>query len=199
MIEWRYTRRPLAYQEGEALMKEKVEAIASGQSPEMIWGLQHFPVYTAGTSAKSSDLLNPGSIPVHTVGRGGQYTYHGPGQLVVYCFLRLSRYQNDIHLFIHTLEAWIQKTLAEWNLDAKRHGTGLWVEDKKLVSIGIRISRGISWHGFAMNVDNDLEPFNGIIPCGLKDCDVTSLKDLGISATCFDVWGKLKKNNQILL
>lgn len=197
MIQWKYTPHPLSYEEGEAFMKEKVNSIVYQQSPEIIWGLQHLPVYTAGTSAKLSDLKDPGNISVYKVGRGGSYTYHGPGQLVVYCLLRLSRYQNDIHLFIYTLETWIQKTLEEWGIFTTLHKerTGLWVGNKKIVSIGIRISRGISFHGFAMNIHNDLKPFEGITPCGLQGYGVTSLKELGVELTCVEVWEKIKKTN----
>ncbi len=200
-MQWIYTPFPVDYLHAMSMMDSHVSFLQSQQG-QMIWGLQHNCVYTAGRSAKTQDVLDTAHsfIPVVETQRGGQYTYHGPGQLIIYCFLRLTYYQNDIRLFIKTLEMWVQEALAALGcLTTRECGrTGLWVENKKIVALGMRIQKGLSCHGLSINVSNDLEPFKGIVPCGLDNYGVTSLHEMGIFKDCFHVWQSLRKHSFIL-
>ena len=179
------------------LMTERVAAIAAGKAPELVWLLEHPPLYTTGTSSKRTDLLTPDRFPVHETGRGGQYTYHGPGQRVVYAMLDVRRHaphasgtSGDVRAFVTLLEAWMIETLAAFNVrgETRPDRVGVWVRrpelgasrEDKIAAIGIRLSRWISFHGMSLNVEPDLEHFSGIVPCGITEHGVTSLVDLGL-------------------
>lgn len=183
--EWQVTEELIPYPEALETMTERVKAIQSGTKPELVWLLQHPPLYTAGTSAKAADLLHP-QFPVYEAGRGGQYTYHGPGQRIAYVLLDLSRRGKDVRVYVHQLEEWLIRALARLGVTAlRREGrVGLWVQrpdgqDDKIAAIGVRISRWISFHGIALNVDPDLSHYAGIVPCGIRDHGITSLAQLG--------------------
>ena len=191
-------------------MDERVEAIAAGQAAaELVWLLEHPPLYTAGTSARSEELIDA-RFPVHHVGRGGQFTYHGPGQRVVYAMLDLNRRKPDVRAYVAMLEEWIIRTLASFNVRGERREDriGVWVrrEDKgrgledKIAAIGIRVRRWITLHGIAINVEPDLTHFAGIVPCGVSErrYGVTSLADLGITATMADVDVALRREFEAL-
>jgi lipoyl(octanoyl) transferase len=185
-------------------MEARVAAIAEGSAPELIWLLEHPPLYTAGTSAKPHDLIVP-RFPVHATGRGGQFTYHGPGQRIAYVMLDLKRRGPDVRRFVLTLEQWIIRALAAFNVAGERRDDriGVWVRrpdkgigcEDKIAAIGIRLKRWVSLHGLALNVDCDLSHFAGIVPCGIADAryGVTSLVDLGRTATLADVDQALRR------
>ena len=173
-------------------MRNHAAAIRSGRVPEAVWLLEHAPVYTAGTSAKEADLLDPGNTPTHKTGRGGQWTYHGPGQRVAYVMLDLQKRGPDVRCYVHNLEGWIIDVLAGFGVTSQRRTglPGIWVETgnsvsglDKIAAIGVRISRWISWHGIAINNYPDLEAFQAIVPCGVSDGGVTSLAALGVSVS----------------
>jgi lipoyl(octanoyl) transferase len=185
-IEWRVSDGLLPYPETLAEMDARATAIREGTARELIWLLEHPPLYTAGTSATETDLIAPGRFPVYPVGRGGKYTYHGPGQRVGYLMLDLDKRGRDVRNFVHTLEAWMIGALAR--LDTPAHiapgRVGIWVnrddgQEAKVGAIGVRVRRWVTLHGFAVNVDPDLGHFGGIVPCGLPDYPVTSLAELG--------------------
>ena len=194
-IEWRIESRPVAYPEAVAFMEARVAAIRDGNARELIWLLEHPPLYTAGTSASPDDLLQPDRFPVHPTGRGGQYTYHGPGQRVAYVLLDLKRHGTDVRRFVWSLEDWIIRALASFNVTGERRAgrVGIWVDRKekgredKIAAIGVRIRRWVSYHGIAINVDPDLSHFEGIVPCGIAEHGVTSLVDLGLPVTMTDL------------
>ena len=180
-----------AYAETLAAMQAHAAAIRAGTADEEVWFLEHAPVLTGGTSARPTDLVNPGAIPVHETGRGGQWTWHGPGQRVAYVMLDLQRRSPDVRAYVHALEAWIISTLATFGVaGTRREGLpGIWVPSPtapgrldKIAAIGVRISRWVTWHGVAINLDPDLAGFDAIIPCGVRDGGVTSLHQLGIAA-----------------
>jgi len=169
--------------------------------PETVWLLEHPPLYTAGTSAKDSDLLDPRRFPVHRTGRGGQFTYHGPGQRVAYVMLDLKRRGGDIRAFVRDLEQWIIETLASFNVTGERREgrVGIWVDrggghEDKIAAIGVRVRRWVSYHGIAINLEPDLSHFAGIVPCGIAEQNygVTSLVDLGIPATMAELDSALR-------
>ena len=173
-------------------MRDHAAAIRSGRVPETVWLLEHTPVYTAGTSAKEADLLDPGNTPTHKTGRGGQWTYHGPGQRVAYVMLDLQTRGPDVRCYVHNLEGWIIDVLAGFGVTGQRRSglPGIWVETgnsvsglDKIAAIGVRISRWVSWHGIAINNNPDLTAFQAIVPCGVSDGSVTSLAALGVSAS----------------
>ncbi|MET0669338.1 MAG: lipoyl(octanoyl) transferase LipB [Xanthobacteraceae bacterium] len=208
--EWRISDAPVDYATALAAMDERVEAIAAGQAAaELVWLLEHPPLYTAGTSARSEELIDA-RFPVHHVGRGGQFTYHGPGQRVVYAMLDLNRRKPDVRAYVAMLEEWIIRTLASFNVRGERREDriGVWVrrEDKgrgledKIAAIGIRVRRWITLHGIAINVEPDLTHFAGIVPCGVSErrYGVTSLADLGITATMADVDVALRREFEAL-
>jgi lipoyl(octanoyl) transferase len=190
-VEWRTNDSPVAYDEAVAVMEAKAAEIAAGGAPELVWLLEHPPLYTAGTSANAGDVIDA-RFPVHTTGRGGQMTYHGPGQRVAYVMLDLKRRAPDVRRFVATLEEWIILTLAAFNVRGERREDriGVWVRrpdkgashEDKIAAIGIRVTRWVTLHGMALNVDPDLSHFSGIVPCGVSEMryGVTSLADLGI-------------------
>jgi len=197
-IEWRVSDGLVPYQAALSVMNERVAAIAVDRAPELVWLLEHPPLYTAGTSAQSGDLVDA-RFPVHTTGRGGQFTYHGPGQRVAYVMLDLKRRAPDVRRFVATLEEWLIRTLAAFNVRGERRDDriGVWVarpergadREDKIAAIGIRLKRWVSLHGVALNVDPDLTHFSGIVPCGVADerYGVTSLIDLGHIVTVPEV------------
>jgi lipoyl(octanoyl) transferase len=202
-VEWRVTDEPVEYPAAIAEMEARVAAIVGGTAPELVWLLEHPPLYTAGTSAKADDLLAGDRFPVFRSGRGGQYTYHGPGQRVAYTMLDLNRRKPDVRLFVAALEEWIIQTLAAFNVKGERRGdrVGIWVarpdkgigREDKIAAIGIRIRRWVTFHGIAINVDPVLDHFSGIVPCGIREQGVTSLADLGILASLAEVDIELRR------
>lgn len=204
MVEWRIDDDLVDYNAAEAFMEARAEAISRGEADEMIWLLEHPPLYTAGTSAKPEDLLQPDRFPVHATRRGGQYTYHGPGQRVVYAMLDLNRRRRDVRAYVWSLEEWAIRALAEFGVDGERREgrVGIWVRrtdkraperEDKIAAIGVRVRRWVSFHGLAINVEPDLEHFGGVTPCGIREHGVTSLVDLGVTATLPDLDSALKK------
>ncbi len=199
MVEWR-TSGLTDYATGVAQMERQVAAIRAGEAEEQVWLLEHPPLYTAGTSARTEDLLNP-RFPVHATGRGGQYTYHGPGQRVAYVMLDLKqRYQGtpDLRHFVWTLEDWLIRTLAALGVQGERREgrIGIWVTtpagEAKIAALGIRVRQGVSYHGISLNVSPDLSHFQGIVPCGIREYGVSSLAALGVDAGMAEVDAALK-------
>jgi lipoyl(octanoyl) transferase len=202
LVEWSHLPGLAGYAGTLAAMEARVAAIAAGDADEAIWLLEHPPLYTAGTSSKRADLTDPDRFPVFTAGRGGQYTYHGPGQRVAYVMLDLNTRGRDVRKFVADLEGWIIAALAEFNVTGEiRAGrVGVWVSrpdkpalpggalrEAKIAAIGVKLRRWISFHGISINVDPDLSHFDGIVPCGIRDHGVTSLVDLGLPVTMADV------------
>lgn len=192
-IEWRVAEGRVPYPAALAAMEARVAAIQSGEAGELIWLLEHPPVYTAGTSADPAELIDP-RFPVFATGRGGRYTYHGPGQRIGYAMLDLSRRNKDVRCYVHALEGWVIAALGEFGIDAFRAEgrIGIWTRDggseAKIGAIGVRVRRWVTMHGFAVNLDPDLNDFGGIVPCGLPEFPVTSAAALGkdISPAAFD-------------
>jgi lipoyl(octanoyl) transferase len=189
-IEWRISAGPVAYPEALAAMEARVAAIRAGEAAELVWLLEHPPLYTAGTSARREDLLAPRRFPVFDAGRGGQYTYHGPGQRVAYVMLDLQRRRPDLRRYIWQLEEWIIRALARFDVQGERRAgrIGIWVvgpggREAKIAAIGVRVRRWVTYHGVAINLDPDLEHFAGIVPCGISGFGVTSLADIGLATT----------------
>jgi lipoyl(octanoyl) transferase len=184
-IEWRVSETPVPYEEALGFMERRAAAIRAGSEAECVWLLEHPPLFTAGTSADPSELLNPLGFPVFEAGRGGRYTYHGPGQRVAYVMLDLERRGRDIRRFVHSLEQWMIDALEQFGVNAHRAEgrIGIWVgegsEEAKIGALGVRVKRWITLHGFALNVAPDLSHFGGIVPCGISDFGVTSLAELG--------------------
>jgi lipoyl(octanoyl) transferase len=202
MVEWITSSGLTDYETACREMEARAEAIAAGTADEAIWLVEHPPLYTAGTSARPGDLTDPDRFPVFETKRGGQYTYHGPGQRVVYVMLDVGRRGRDVRAFVQALETWVIATLEQFNVRGEiREGrVGVWVvrEDKpliaggqkpedKIAAIGIRLRKWVSFHGISINVEPDLEHFVGIVPCGIRDHGVTSLVDLGLPVTMGDV------------
>ena len=199
-IEWRTSSGVIEYPEALRFMEERVDNIYNGHAPETVWLLVHPPLYTSGTSADDKDLLTPDRFPVYSTGRGGEYTYHGPGQRVAYVMLNLTNRGNDIRAYVSNLESWIIASLARFGVTGERRKgrVGIWVpngsgEEKKIAAIGVRVRRWVTFHGIAVNIAPDLSHFDGIVPCGIADHGVTSMKDLGVPATLSDVDETLKK------
>lgn len=196
-VEWRVSDVAVPYELAVAEMEARVAAIAEGRAPELVWLLEHPPLYTAGTSADAADLIDPKRFPVFQTGRGGQYTYHGPGQRVAYVMLDLKRRKPDVRAFVQDLEAWLIATLARFNVtgETRPDRVGVWVRrpergltaEDKIAAIGVRLRKWVTFHGVSLNVDPDLEHFSGIVPCGIAQHGVTSLTDLGRTATMADV------------
>lgn len=193
-VEWVVSTGYLDYAQAEAAMEARVAAIAEGTANEVVWLLEHPPLYTAGVSAKAEDLLMPDRFPVYKTGRGGQFTYHGPGQRVAYVMLDLTKRRRDVRAFVASLEAWVIGALARFNVEGEiRDGrVGVWVERKtagaptredKIAAIGVKLRRWVSFHGISLNVEPDLGHFSGIVPCGQTEHGVTSLVDLGLPVT----------------
>jgi lipoyl(octanoyl) transferase len=188
-VEWLISDAPVPYPEALAAMKARAAAIAEGTASEAIWLLEHPPLYTAGTSAERKDLLEPERFPVYDAGRGGEYTYHGPGQRVAYVMLDLRARGRDVRCLVKGLEGWLIDTLSAFNIDGERREgrIGVWVRrpdkgfnrEDKIAAIGVRVSRWVTFHGIALNVSPDLSHFGGIVPCGISDQGVTSFEDLG--------------------
>ncbi|MEN6544349.1 lipoyl(octanoyl) transferase LipB [Parvibaculum sp.] len=188
-VEWRVSDAPVPYDVAVAEMEARAAAIAEGKARELVWLLEHPALYTAGTSADEKDLLAPDRFPVFKTGRGGQYTYHGPGQRVAYVMLDLKRRKPDVRAYVHDLERWIIATLARFNVvgEVREDRVGVWVRrpdkglgrEDKIAAIGVRLRKWVSFHGISINVDPALEHFSGIVPCGISQHGVTSLADLG--------------------
>ena len=194
MPDWIIADAPVAYPDALSFMDRRVADIAAGAAPETVWLLEHPPLYTAGTSAHAEDLLTPNRFPVYDTGRGGQYTYHGPGQRVAYVMLDLNRRGRDLRRYISSLEQWIIDTLAAFNVKGERRQgrVGIWIDrgggrEDKIAAIGVRVRHWITFHGIAINVDPVLEHFSGIVPCGITGHGVTSLVDLGLPVTMADL------------
>jgi len=197
-VEWRISDAPVPYPDAVAAMEARVAAIAADQAPELVWLLEHPPLYTSGTSGRDADLLDP-RFPLFATGRGGQLTYHGPGQRVAYVMLDLKRRQPDVRAYVAGLEEWIIRTLTAFNVRGERREdrVGVWVKrpdkgaghEDKIAAIGVRLRRWVSFHGISINVDPDLTHFKAIVPCGVVDprYGVTSLVDLGLPVTTVDV------------
>ncbi len=188
-VEWRVSPGLVDYQDAVARMERRAGEIRAGSVREQVWLLEHPPLYTAGTSAQDGDLVDPDRFPVHQTGRGGQYTYHGPGQRVAYVMLDLTRRGSDVRAFVGALEQWIIASLAVLEISAGRRAdrVGVWVRrpdkgagaEDKIAAIGIRVRKWVTFHGISINRDLDLEHFSGIVPCGVREHGVTSLADLG--------------------
>jgi lipoyl(octanoyl) transferase len=204
LLEWRISDHPVPYPEAIEAMEARVAAIHAGQAAEQVWLLEHPPLYTAGTSAKPGDLLLPDRFPVYPAGRGGQYTYHGPGQRVAYVMLDLKRRGPDLRRYVQDLEEWIIRTLARFNVRGERRAgrVGIWVArpggcEDKIAAIGVRVRHWVTFHGVSINLDPELEHFSGIVPCGVESGEgspfgVTSLHDLGILAAMPELDAALK-------
>ncbi|WP_394177689.1 lipoyl(octanoyl) transferase LipB [Yoonia maritima] len=202
MVEWIISDGLTDYAEALSFMEARVDAISRGEAEECIWLLEHPPLYTAGTSAKSADLIDPDRFPVFEARRGGEYTYHGPGQRVAYVMLDVSKRGRDVRQFVKDLETWVIATLDTFNVKGEiREGrVGVWVQrpekplqadgnpaEDKIAALGIRLRKWVSFHGMSINVDPDLGHFEGIVPCGITDHGVTSLVDLGLPVTMNDL------------
>ncbi|WP_442756582.1 lipoyl(octanoyl) transferase LipB [Methylocystis sp. JAN1] len=209
-VEWRVSGELVDYGEAVAFMEDRAARIARGDGAECVWLLEHPPIYTAGSSAKDTDLLDA-RFPVHRTGRGGKFTYHGPGQRVAYVMLDLARRRRDARAYVCGLESWLISTLADFGVAGERREArvGVWVRrpdkprglsgesaEDKIAAIGVRLRQWVSFHGIALNVAPDLSHFSGITPCGVRDAHlgVTSLKDLGVTAAMADVDAALKRN-----
>jgi lipoyl(octanoyl) transferase len=193
-IEWRTDSKPVDYLDAVAAMERRVAAIRAGGAAELVWLLEHPSLYTAGTSSRAEDLLDPDRLPVYRAGRGGRYTYHGPGQRIAYVMLDLRRRGQDIRCYVHQLEEWVILTLSRLGVAGERREgrVGIWVrrpsgDEEKIAAIGVRVRQWVTYHGLALNVDPELDYYRGIVPCGLADYGVTSLAQLGIDATREDV------------
>ena len=197
---WKLSDDLVDYPEALSFMEQRVAEIQSGKSPEAVWLLEHPSLYTAGTSAKLPDLLDGDRFPVFPTGRGGQYTYHGPGQRIAYAMLDLNRRKRDVRCYVHALEDWLILCLKQFNVKGERREgrVGIWVVtdqgEKKIAAIGVRVKKWVTMHGISLNVEPDLSHFSGIVPCGLGQFGVTSLVDLGIVASISDVDLALKES-----
>ena len=199
-VEWRHSEGLVPYEEALAFMEGRAAAIREQDAPECVWLLEHPPLFTAGTSADPAELFNPLGFPVYEAGRGGRYTYHGPGQRVGYLMLDLGRRGRDVRRLVHSLEGWIIDTLGDLGVPAHRAEgrIGIWVgkgaSEKKIAALGIRVKRWVTLHGIAINVSPDLAHFGGIVPCGISQFGVTSLSALGNAASKADVDHALKRS-----
>jgi lipoyl(octanoyl) transferase len=207
-VRWRISDGLVPYEEAVAEMERQVAEIADGRADELVWLVEHPPIYTAGTSADSSDLIEPDRFPVFSTGRGGEYTYHGPGQRVAYVMLDLKRRRQDVRAFVAALEQLVIRTLDMMNVRGERREdrVGVWVRrpekpllpdgsmaEDKIAALGIRLRRWVSFHGLSINVEPDLTHFSGIVPCGISTYGVTSLVDLGLPVTILDVDMRLRE------
>jgi lipoyl(octanoyl) transferase len=199
-IEWQTSATPEAYDRAVAAMEARVKAIREGHAPELVWLLEHPPLYTAGTSAKEDDLVDP-ILPVYRTGRGGQWTYHGPGQRVAYVMLDLKARGGDLRVYVTNLEEWLIRTLGEFGLKGERRSgrIGIWIDqgggrENKIAAVGVRVRQGVTYHGVSLNLDPDLDHYRGIVPCGVSQFGVTSLAALGIKISMTRVDAALKHN-----
>jgi lipoyl(octanoyl) transferase len=199
-VEWRTQPGLLDYDEAVRAMEARAAHIRAGAAGELVWLVEHPPLYTAGVSSQAEDLIDPGRLPVYRTGRGGQYTYHGPGQRVGYVLLDLERRGRDVRKYVGALEEWLIRTLARFGVAGERRAgrVGIWVargdgSEDKIAAIGVRIRRWVSYHGVALNVDPDLSHYAGIVPCGVRDHGVTSLAKLGVAASMAEVDAALKE------
>ena len=207
-VEWVIADEPVGYETAVAEMEARAALIADGKARERVWLVEHPALYTAGTSAKDEDLLTPERFPVHRTGRGGQFTYHGPGQRVAYVMLDLKRREPDLRRFVSALEAWLIGTLAAFNIRGERREerVGVWVRrpekgegaEDKIAALGIRVRRWVSFHGISLNVEPELAHFDGIVPCGVSDQGVTSLVDLGLPVTMPEVDSALRAEFELI-
>ena len=189
-IEWAVSAAPIDYPDAVRRMQEQAARVADGSAAEVVWLLEHPPIYTAGTSARDAELLEHSRFPVHRTGRGGRLTYHGPGQRIAYVMLDLKRHGGDVRAFVGALEQWVIATLAELGVagETRSDRVGVWVRrpdkgigmEDKIAAIGLRVTRGVSLHGLSLNIDPDLSHYSGIVPCGIAGYGVTSLADLGM-------------------
>lgn len=209
MVDWITSDAPVPYEAAVARMEALAEAIRAGQGRETVWLLEHPPLYTAGTSARAEDLVDPHRFPVHATRRGGQYTYHGPGQRVAYVMLDVAARGRDVRLFVRQMEEWVIAALDEFNIQGEiRPGrVGVWVprpdkpplpdgslREDKIAAIGVRLKKWVSFHGLSINVEPELSHFDGIVPCGIRDHGVTSLVDLGLPVTMGDLDAALRRS-----
>lgn len=195
-VDWCVSDAPVPYDAAVRRMEALAADIAEGRAQERVWLVEHPPLYTAGTSADAADLIAPNRFPVHRTGRGGQFTYHGPGQRVAYVMLDLKRRRPDVRAYVRALETWLIETLAAFNVCGERRDDriGVWVRrpelgagrEDKIAALGVRVRRWVTFHGVSLNVDPDLEHFSGIVPCGVREHGVTSLVDLGLPVTMAD-------------
>lgn len=198
-VEWRVASALVPYEDALVEMERRAEAIRAGTARELVWLLEHPPVFTAGTSADPAELFNPQGFPVFTAGRGGRYTYHGPGQRVGYVMLDLDRRGRDVRRFVHALEKWVIAALTGLGVAARQaqDRIGIWTDgpagEAKIGAIGVRVRRWVTTHGFSVNVDPELSHFSGIIPCGLAQFPVTSLGQLGLAAMMAELDMELKR------
>ena len=199
-IEWRQAPGLVPYEAAVAAMEARVAAIRGGFAPELVWLLEHPPLYTAGTSARPADLIEPALLPVHRTGRGGQFTYHGPGQRVAYVMLDLRRRGGDVRCYVNGLEEWLIRTLARLGVAGERRAgrVGIWVlgrdgREDKIAAIGVRVRQWVTYHGIALNVAPDLTHYRGIVPCGISGHGVSSLAALGIKAEMAEVDDALRQ------
>ncbi|MDF1791303.1 MAG: lipoyl(octanoyl) transferase LipB [Thalassobaculaceae bacterium] len=202
-VDWRHSDAPIDYEAGVAEMERMAGAINAGEASETVWLLEHPPLYTGGTRAVGADLLQPDRFPVYSTGRGGEYTYHGPGQRVAYVMLDLKRRRQDVRAYVHALEEWLIRALDRLGVEGERRQgrVGIWVRrtdrgeplrEDKVAAIGVRVRRWVTFHGIALNVEPDLSHFDGIVPCGIAGHGVTSLVDLGVLVGMTEVDEALK-------
>ncbi len=206
VLEWRISDTLVPYPDALAFMEQRAADIRAGTAPETVWLLEHPPLYTAGTSADPAELLDANRFPVYQTGRGGRYTYHGPGQRVAYVMLDLKKRNQDVRKYVCDLEEWVIRSLMGFNVIGERRDgrVGIWVKrgapsnpiskEDKIAAIGVRIRRWVTFHGISINVEPDLEHFSGIVPCGIGEHGVTSLWDLGVTATMPDVDNQLRES-----
>ena len=207
-VEWKVSAQPVPYQRAVEWMDTRIAQIISGNAPEVVWLLEHPPIYTAGTSSDVKDLIDPDRFPVFKTQRGGQYTYHGPGQRIIYVMLDVSERGHDVRKFIKDLEAWVINTLAEFNVagEVREGRVGVWVKrpdlpissqgtvvEQKIAAIGIRLRKWVSFHGISINLNPNLNHFSGIVPCGIDGFGITSFADLGQQTTLKDLDSALQK------
>ncbi len=199
LTDWQAAEIPVGYEEAVRAMEERVRAIREEGAKGLVWLLEHPPLYTAGTSAKSKDLIN-NNFPVYEAGRGGQYTYHGPGQRVGYVMLDLHQRGSDLRRYICDLEEWMILALKDFDVTGERRegSVGIWVKtqntEAKIAAIGVRVRKWVTYHGVALNLDPDLSHYNGIVPCGIREYGVTSLAKLGVTATMADLDSALRRS-----
>ncbi len=203
-VRWDVATGLVPYAEAVARMENEAEAIAHGTASEMVWLVEHPPLYTAGTSAKAADLISPDRFPVFQTGRGGQYTYHGPGQRVGYVMLNLKKRGGDVRAFVASLERWIIATLSDFGINGeiREDRVGVWVKrqnrEDKIAALGIRVRHGVTFHGISINLEPDLSHFDGIVPCGVVEHGVTSLRDLGFDTTSAQLDAAMQHHFQLI-